>query len=70
MRAIEFKTDVSKGDIVIPKRLHSRLAHLKGRKVRVMLLIDDDGEDRALEKMETSQFFQGYADSDAIYDAA
>jgi len=42
MKAIEFKTDVSKGDIVIPKRLRSRLAHLKGRKVRVMLLFEED----------------------------
>ena len=39
MKAIEFRTDVSEGDIVIPKRLQSRLAHLKGRKVRVMLCL-------------------------------
>lgn len=69
MKAIEFKTDVSKGDIVIPKRLHSRLAHLKGRKVRVMLLFEEDDE-QLLREVEAAQFLSGYADSDAIYDEA
>ena len=69
MKAIEFKSDVSKGDIAIPKRLHSRLSHLKGRKVRVMLLIEEE-EDIALVKMEATQFLNGYAEGDAIYDAA
>lgn len=69
MKAIEFKTDVSKGDIVIPKRLHSRLAHLKGRKVRVMLLFEEDDE-QLLREVEAAQFLNGYADSDAIYDEA
>jgi hypothetical protein len=69
MKAIEFKTDISKGDIVIPKRLHSRLAHLKGRKVRVMLLFEEDDE-QLLREVEAAQFLSGYADSDAIYDEA
>lgn len=69
MKAIEFRSDVSKGDITIPKRLHSRLSHLKGRKVRVMLLIDED-DDAALGRLEANQFLKGYAGSDAIYDAA
>jgi hypothetical protein len=69
MKAIEFKTDISKDDIVIPKRLHSRLAHLKGRKVRVMLLFEEDDE-QLLREVEAAQFLSGYADSDAIYDEA
>jgi len=68
MKAIEFRTDVSKGDIAIPKRLHERLSHLKGRKVRVMLLFEEEDEQQLLHQAEVSQFLSGYADSDAIYD--
>lgn len=41
MRAIEFKSKLSKNRILIPKRLQSELRNAGEKNVRVMILFDD-----------------------------
>ncbi len=70
MRAIEFKSKLSKNRILIPKMMQERLKTLDEKSIRVMILPDEteaDG-DLVLKELTTEQFLNGYADSDSIYD--
>lgn len=70
MRAIEFKSKLSKNRILIPKKILSELQDSAERNVQVILLFDDLENDLDLDfkKITTEQFVNGYADSDSIYD--
>ena len=67
MKAIEFQTVLhSSGTIDIPETYQDQLK--TEQEVRVIVLIEDKGEDASWKKIVTKQFFSGYPDEDAIYD--
>jgi hypothetical protein len=70
MRAIEFKSKLSKNSIHIPKKIQPELRTADEKNVRVMILLDDSDiyDDLVIKQTTTEQFLKGYADSDAIYD--
>jgi len=70
MRAIEFKSKIKNNQIAIPSKLQSELKSKQDGDVRVIVLIDDSetAEDPTFQQATQSQFLQGYADSDSVYD--
>jgi DNA-binding transcriptional regulator/RsmH inhibitor MraZ len=70
MKAIEFKSKLSKNRILIPKKIQSELQDTKEKDVLVILLFDDSdmNVDLDFKKIVAEQFAKGYADSDSIYD--
>lgn len=70
MRAIEFKSKLSKNRIQIPKKIQAELRNAEEKNVRVMILFDDSdiNGDLDLKQITSEQFLNGYADSDSIYD--
>ena len=70
MRAIEFKTKLSKYRIQIPKIIQSELLIANKKNVQVIILFNDsDVNDHLdLKQIATKKFLNEYADSDSIYD--
>ncbi len=72
MKALEFKAEVKGDSIQIPVNLRDQLKSLYGRKqqYRVILLIEekDIREENLFKMMAEEQFFDGYSESDSIYD--
>jgi hypothetical protein len=70
MKAIEFKSKLSKNRILIPKKIQSELQDTDKKDVQVILLFDDSdvNVDLDFKKVVAEQFAKGYADSDSIYD--
>jgi len=70
MRALEFKARIKNNHIRIPKSLQSEVNISEDKDVRVIVLIDDAGtsDDMVFREAASSQFLQGYSDSDSIYD--
>jgi len=67
MKAIEFQTTPHSPDsIEIPVLFKDQLR--SEQHVSVIVLIEDDTNDDAWEKVKTTQFFAGYTDEDAVYD--
>ena len=70
MRAIEFNSKIKNNQITIPAKLRSELKSKQDKDVRVIVLLDDSerADDFIFQQAAQSQFLQGYADSDSIYD--
>ena len=70
MKAIEFNSRIRNNRILIPAELQSQLKDKLDKDVRVIVLIDETDADDELTYRQTaqSQFLNGYADSDSIYD--
>ena len=70
MRAIEFKTKIRENKILIPRRIQPELIAGQDKNIRVVVFVDDsDVYDEKIYRQATkSQFLEGYADSDSIYD--
>ncbi len=72
MKALEFKAEVKGDSIQIPVNLRDQLKSLYGKKqqYRVILLIEekDIREENLFKMMAEEQFFNGYSESDSIYD--
>ncbi len=70
MRALEFKSKLSKNMILIPKKIQSKLQGTDEKNVQVILLFDDSQTnlDHDFTNITAEQFLSGYADSDSIYD--
>ncbi len=68
MKAIEFKTKIRNNQIEIPVKVQSELRTNKD--IRVIVFIDDSEiyDKFVFKELATSQFIQGYANSDSIYD--
>ena len=67
MKAIEFQTKLHSSDAIdIPLSYQDQLK--SDQEVRVIVLIDETGDDESWRKLTTKQFFSGYADEDAVYD--
>ena len=70
MRALEFTSKIKNNRIFIPDKIQSELKIKQDKDVRIIVLIDDSDmdDDRVFKDAAQNHFFQGYADSDAIYD--
>jgi hypothetical protein len=72
MTALEFLATLgSDGTVRVPNHVAERLKDVP--EFRVLLLVPDstetaEEEDEAWDRLTESQFFRGYAESDAIYD--
>ena len=71
MQVYEVPIDItSEGNLELPEVLLERIR--RGQSVRVIALLDEpegDEDDIAWAGLSTEQFFAGYSEADAIYDA-
>jgi len=67
MKAIEFKTKLKDSpSIDIPEKYRSMI---RNKKLRVLILINEDVKDDKLwKRLSSEEFLKGYSDKDAIYD--
>lgn len=70
MKAIEFTTRLSRNSIRVPENLKQEMESNKGKTARVILLFDDSENynEREFNSFVAEKFFNGYADSDKMYD--
>jgi hypothetical protein len=70
MRAIEFKSKITDNRILIPHRVRKELIPAQDENVHVVVFVKDSDvhEEKAYRQMTKTQFLQGYAESDAVYD--
>jgi len=70
MKAIEFTTTISDGNIKVPSRMRKEIKSNDGKKTRVILLIDesDTYDEREFRSFVAEEFLKGYSASDCIYD--
>jgi hypothetical protein len=67
MKALEFEARVNPDHtLLLPSSVASEVP--PGQTVRVLLLIQEAAEDADWERFGVTEFAEGYADSDAIYD--
>lgn len=67
VKALEFEATLNEDrTLTVPPEVAARL--LPGRRLRVLLLVDDADEERDWVRMATEEFLKGYDESDAIYD--
>ena len=67
MQAIEFSTEINKNNQIEVPQSFSALFQ-KNKKVRIIILVDEDAEELAWNNLTAKQFADGYADEDSIYD--
>ena len=70
MKALEFKSKIKNTQIHIPIKIQSELKTNQNKDIRVIVLIDDSEiyDNMIFQQSTKSQFLEGYADSDSIYD--
>ena len=70
MRAIEFKSKIRENKILIPRKLRPELITERDKRIRIIVFVEDSDvyNEKAYRKMTKSQFLNGYADSDSVYD--
>jgi len=69
MKAIEFNTTLNNNKrIDIPARFQKEIE--KNDAVRVLILIEEESDERTWKKLAASSFLKGYSDKDSIYDNA
>ena len=66
MQAIEFSTEINKNNQIEVPQSFSALFQ-KNKKVRIIILVDEDAEELAWNNLTAKQFADGYADEDSIY---
>lgn len=67
MKALEFQSQLnSDKSLVVPSAVAQEIP--PGQKVRVLILLAENGEEEEWEQQAALEFGQGYADGDAIYD--
>ena len=67
MQTVEFQSELGADHTLsVPEDLLTGIP--AGRKVRVLVIVPEDAEDRAWEDLAAAEFGMGYADGDAIYD--
>ena len=70
MKAIEFKSKIRDNQILIPRKIAQELSVEQNKSVRIVVFLKDSDvyDEETYRQMAKSQFLNGYADSDAIYD--
>jgi hypothetical protein len=70
MKAVEFKTHINNDLIQVPEELEKECKSLRDKAIRIILLKDEQVtyEENKIKSLAQEQFFQGYSESDAIYD--
>ncbi|MEM7550647.1 MAG: hypothetical protein AAF363_13275 [Bacteroidota bacterium] len=68
MKVFEFKSKIKNHTIKIPREIESD--KFSEKEVKVILLYEETNEEHSFERITTSEFLEGYDNSDAIYDEA
>lgn len=70
MRALEFKTKIRNNQIQIPIGIQSELITNMDQDIRVIVLIDEsiNYDELVFQEAATTEFLNGYAESDSVYD--
>ncbi|MGF7079151.1 hypothetical protein [Mucilaginibacter sp. UYCu711] len=68
MRAVEFETEVINNTITIPENFQVELALSKDKHVRVIVMVDELGEEAQFKNELNEQFLKGYDEADSVYD--
>jgi len=69
MSALEFQASLNPdGTVKVPQDVAAQLKNVPSFRVVVVVPEEHDADDEAWRRLGLTQFFQGYADSDAIYD--
>ena len=66
MKAIEFESELQGETLHVPVAVAEQLT--EGRKIRVILLLDDDGEDSTWRESAYRQFLRDDTTEDSVYD--
>jgi hypothetical protein len=71
MKAIEFSTKIIDDQILIPQNYKPVIYSNKDKDIRVIVLFEesDEYEESAFMTMAKEEFFNGYSESDSIYDS-
>ena len=67
MQVIEFSTEINKNNQIEVPQSFSALFQ-KNKKVRIIILVDEDAEELAWNNLTAKQFADGYDAEDSIYD--
>ena len=71
MKAIEFKSKILNNTIQVPQNLQEKIEAQKEKDVRVILLMDEPSinEEELFKTTAAKKFFEGYSETDEIYDS-
>jgi len=71
MKAIEFSTKIIDNQILIPQNYKPFIYSNEDKYIRVIVLVEesDEYEESAFLAMAREEFFNGYSESDSIYDS-
>jgi bifunctional DNA-binding transcriptional regulator/antitoxin component of YhaV-PrlF toxin-antitoxin module len=70
MKAIEFKSRVTKKGIVIPDEIKDALGTLEEKVIKVIFLYEEENkEEKGLKEYALKKFLEGYDDEDMVYDS-
>lgn len=70
MKALEFRTRVSKSGITIPQDVKKTLDSLNEKVIKVIFLYEDENEEeKELKKYALKNYLEGYDDEDMVYDS-
>ena len=70
MKAIEFKSRVTKKGIIIPDEIKDTLATLEEKVIKVIFIYEEESkEEKGVKEYALNKFLEGYADEDMVYDS-
>jgi hypothetical protein len=70
MKAIVFKSRVSKKGIIIPDEIKDTLATLEEKVIKVIFIYEEESkEEKGLKEYALKKFLEGYDDEDMVYDS-
>lgn len=68
MKALTFQTNLQQNALAVPPEILRQIETNPQKAYQVIVLLDEDADDAGVQNSITHQFFNGYADSDSIYD--
>ncbi len=70
MKAIEFKSRVTKKGIIIPEEIKDTLITLEEKAIKVIFIYEEESkEEKGLKDYALKKFLEGYDDKDMVYDS-
>lgn len=70
MKALEFKSKISKKGLVLSDQVKKTLASWEEKEVKVILLLEEEeDQEKELKTYAVKKFLDGYDDRDMVYDS-
>lgn len=70
MKALEFKSKISKKGLVLSDQVKKTLASWEEKEVKVILLLEEEeDQEKELKTYAVKKFLDGYNDRDMVYDS-